>query len=383
MEKICIISQRYPCEETPTVHVFVQKLAWEMADLGKEVVVISPVPVWSRSLRSVKRQYEEWTPKGNRLIIYRLRFFYFGERNLFGIRLSRWSAVTMTRSCSDVIKKWKILPDVFYGHFICVAGICACRLGRRFDKPSFIAYGESTDWSIQNFGLKNVQRDVSSCAGFVAVSSNNKKRLLENGVTQEDKVEVFVNGVDANRFYPCEKRRAREKWGLPQDRFIVSYVGQFSERKGILRVLEAVNQCKDVFVICAGRGKLIPQGEKVLFCGQVKPEEIPSFLSASDVFVLPTQNEGCSNAILEALACGIPIVSSDCAFNYDILDDKCAILVNPNSPKELAEAISELQCDEEKRKKMAESALKKSTAFTLEKRAGGIWKWMEKKSDSN
>ena len=88
MKKICIISQRYPCKETPSVHVFVQKLAWAMADQGVEVMVISPVPVWSLKMRSVPEIYEERTSSGNPIKVYRPRFLYAGEKKIGPIRLS-------------------------------------------------------------------------------------------------------------------------------------------------------------------------------------------------------------------------------------------------------------------------------------------------------
>ncbi len=66
---------------------------------------------------------------------------------------------------------------------------------------------------------------------------------------------------------------------------------------------------------------------------------IPNYICASDVFVLPTTAEGCCNAIIEAMGCGLPIVSSDRAFNYDILNEENSILVDPESVDEIDNAI--------------------------------------------
>lgn len=348
-----------------------------MADQGVEVSVISPVPVWSLKMRTLPTVYEEKTPLGNALIIYRPRFCYFGERKIGKVRLSHASADTMTRACASVVKKYHLNPDAFYGHFICVAGICACRLGKMFHKPSFIAYGESTDWSVDNFGLEQVQRETASCNGFVAVSSSNKNRLIQHKIAPDQKIGVFVNAVNPALFYPRDKQAARKKYKLPQDAFIVSYVGQFTERKGITRLISAVDQCENVKVICAGAGRQMPNSKNVLYSGRIEPQEVPEFLSASDVFVLPTQNEGCSNAVLEAVACGLPVISSNRDFNLDILDTGHAILIDPDSITEIAEAITFLQENQEYRMKMSKYAVKKSACFTLQERARKILAWMD------
>ncbi len=95
----------------------------------------------------------------------------------------------------------------------------------------------------------------------------------------------------------------------------------------------------------------------MLFCGEVNHSDIVYYLNASDVFVLPTKAEGCSNAIVEALACHLPIVSSDMPFNYDILkNDYNSILINPNSSKEIQNAIMELKNNHARRNKMADNA---------------------------
>lgn len=246
-----------------------------------------------------------------------------------------------------------------------------------FHKSSFIAYGESTDWSVNNFGLEQVRKETAICNGFVAVSSSNKKRLVEHKIASDAKVGVFVNAVNPAVFYPRDKKEARRKYKLPDDAFIVSYVGQFTERKGITRLIKAVDQCTEVKVICAGTGKQVPDSKNVLFCERIAPQEVPEFLCASDVFVLPTQNEGCSNAVLEAVACGLPVVSSDRDFNLDILDTGHAVLINPDSVKEIVEAITFLHENADCRKKMSEYAVKKAVCFTLQERARKILAWMD------
>src|SRR5699024_7768166 len=141
----------------------------------------------------------------------------------------------------------------------------------------------------------------------------------------EDKIKVIPNGFRPERFYPRSKIESREKFGLPKDKFIVAFVGSFDHRKGSRRLDEAVDQLDSVYSIYAGKGEMPPQSTKCLYQNTVNNEDLPYFYSAADAFVLPTLNEGCCNAIIEAMACGLPIVSSNRPFNDDILDESCSI----------------------------------------------------------
>ena len=85
-----------------------------------------------------------------------------------------------------------------------------------------------------------------------------------------------------------------------------------------------------------------PDCEGILFKGKLPHEEIPLYLNTADVFVLPSLAEGCSNSIVEAMACGLPVISSDLSFNYDILNADNSILVNPNDVGEISAAIKKL-----------------------------------------
>ena len=379
-KEICIISQRYPAKFSPSVHVFVKKLAHALADQGVRVHVITPV---SRAVKEqIEEVEEEKTANGNKVLVYRPRYFYAGERKLGFLYLSHISANQMERAAIKMMEKYHIKADAFYGHFICVAGICACRLGKKYRKPAYIGYGESTDWSIKNFNCEKIKREVNSNVGFIAVSSENKKRLLEHGITDEENIRVFVNGIDEKLFHKRDRKDARKELNFPQEDFIVSFVGQFCERKVVLRLNQAIQELPDdIKAAYAGSGKEKPEGKKILLAQSMEPEKIPVFLSASDIFVLPTRNEGCCNAVLEALACGIPVVSSDREFNYDVLDQECAILINPDSVQDIKTAILELKENKEKRNRMSEQALKKAKQLTMEKRADGILRWMEERGN--
>jgi len=87
------------------------------------------------------------------------------------------------------------------------------------------------------------------------------------------------------------------------------------------------------------------------------------------VFVLPTLAEGCSNAIVEAMACGLPIISSDLPFNKDILDNQNSILVDPMNINKIALTIKELKENPQKRKEMSDFSIIKVKELSLGNRA--------------
>ena len=107
--------------------------------------------------------------------------------------------------------------------------------------------------------------------------------------------------------------------------------------------------------------------------------DVPQYLFAADCFCLPTLNEGCSNAIVEALACGLPVVSSNLPFNEDILDDTNSILVDPMNVEEIASALKKIKENKTYRDKLSEGALLKASELRIDVRAEKIIEFITKK----
>jgi teichuronic acid biosynthesis glycosyltransferase TuaC len=171
---------------------------------------------------------------------------------------------------------------------------------------------------------------------------------------------VVGNGVDTGKFQRLDRRVARQDLGLPLDAPVLVSVGALVERKGFHRVIECLPALRRRFpglhyLVVGGPG---PEGDWsarlrrqvndlglqdcVVFLGTRAPEELKVPLSAADVFVLATRNEGWANVFLEAMACGLPVVTTDVGGNAEVVaDEKLGILVPFGRADQLAQAIAD------------------------------------------
>lgn len=381
MKDICIITNKYPNELEENILVFLQQLVWEMADQSVNCTVICPVPV-NINPRYLKLPYKskEVTENGSEIKLYFPRYIGFGQTNILGYNPAKVTTNTFTNAVRRTLKSLPVLPDALYSHFVTPAGISAARLGKEFNIPSYMAYGEATAKSLRNYGIKEATKELRFLTGIISVSTHNKNRLSSLGVIEENKIKVFPNGFRKERFYPRDKSKSRKKFNLPKDKFIVSFVGSFDHRKGIERLIEAVEGLEDVYVICAGKGELAPSSSRCLYQGPVKHKDLPYFYSASDIFVLPTLNEGCANVLIEAMACGLPIISSDLPFNDDILNESCSFRIDPLSVDCIRRTIVKLQNNKNLLQKLSKGSINMSSEFTLLKRTKLILDFINKNS---
>ena len=279
---------------------------------------------------------------------------------------------------NKTIKKQKLEFDAVYGHFINQSGFAAAEIGKIYNKPSFFAYGESSFSSVSDiFSDKQIRHRLDSILGVVAVSSKNRDELLEHGVVSPEKIRVFPNAIDNDTFKVLDKSAIREKLGIAQEDFVVAFVGHFINRKGSKRLSDALEKFDDVKSIFIGAGPEEPTCNNIIYKGRLSHNQIPEYLNAADVFVLPTLAEGCCNAIVEAMACGLPIISSNLPFNDDILDESNSIRIDPNNVDELAEAIRELRDNKEKHERMSNASLALASFLTIDKRAKRILSFIE------
>jgi len=370
----------YPNPAAPHLSVFFQNLVHQMAEEGVECTVITPVSVtkYKTDIRIIPKHECEMLDSGKRVEVYRPRYMSYSAK-----KIGSWNTMRLTQASFDAaalafVKKLDKKFDFVYGHFFLGGGLTAAKIGQKLGIPAYIAYGECNFDSEVRSKYGDIKREeMKGVHGIIAVSSDNMQDLMKRDFAKDIPMLLSLNAVNKELFKKKDKMECREKFGFTKEDFIVGFVGYFIERKGHNRVLKACEGLKDVKLAFAGKGNDKPAGENVVFCQSLNHSDIPDFLNAIDVFVLPTLHEGCCNAVVEAMACGKAIISSDLPFNHDILGDHNSILVDPVDENQIREAIIKLKDHKDEREKVAKNALKDSMQLSIENRAKNILSFIQ------
>lgn len=374
---IAVIVEDYPSPGRPSF-VFVQQLVSAMVDKGTRIVVVAPQSITHSLLRNEPlrpRLSVEKTQLGNCYQVYRPYCLSFGGNNNI---LNRVATPFNSIGVSRVLNSIK--PDILYGHFWHNA--YKVRHYAEHNKiPIFVACGEgdnALEDLVKYMPDSQKRKFVPLVKGVISVSSENKRKCLQYGLVTEDRVIVLPNCVDKKLFYPQEDNLFKEQLGVKTDNFVISFTGAFIHRKGSKRVSQAVNLLNDPKIKLLFMGKPLkgddctPDCPGILYMGTTEHNKLPKLLNASDVFVLPTLKEGCCNAIVEALACGIPVISSNRHFNDDILNECNSVLVDPEDVSSIADAIRIMKDDKELYKQKKKYTISHSGDYSIETRADKI-----------
>jgi len=377
LRHIAFISRNYPSPRRPYEGVFVQQLVRAVARRGVRCTAIHPIQLhhWAHGL-FCSRNGSPQSPEGESFDSIRPVYVAASSRKIGPVNTMLITQAAFQRAALRAIRGLDEPPDAVYGHFLYCGGAAAVWAGKRIDRPSFVAVGEGRFWTVEPLGWDRARRDYRDVTGIVAVSSLLKKRLIAKLQVPAEKIEVFPNGVDRTRFFPRSREEMRIKHQLPQDRFLVAFVGNFIDEKGGPRVAEAIDGLEGVGGLFAGVGPRAPSGRNVLFCGRLPHQAVPEILSAADAFVLPTLVEGSSNAIIEAMACGLPIVTSEGEFNDDLVDETVSLRVDPMDVGAIRAAIAALRDDTALRNRLAAAALARAEQFDIDRRAERICSFM-------
>jgi len=218
------------------------------------------------------------------------------------------------------------------------------------------------------------------CRKIVAISQMVKKDIQKHYHVPDDKIEVVYNGVDLKRFHPENKKRyrlaIREKLHVPENGVLILFVGSGFERKGLKFLIQSLEflSSDNWRLVLMGKGNWSryldfasqENQEKIHFRDPV--DDVEKYYASADIFVLPSIYEPFGNANLEALATGLPILTSAHSGAAEILEHgkNGMVVENPPDPKEIAENINHL-FDPAARENMGRNARLLAEKFTQEK----------------
>jgi UDP-glucose:(heptosyl)LPS alpha-1,3-glucosyltransferase len=213
--------------------------------------------------------------------------------------------------------------------------------------------------------IERYQYRPAHCRRVIAVSQRVRCELIQSLGVDPDRVEVVYNGVDLERFRPDDAVRritVRKRHGIPEESDVVLFLGTGFRRKGLETVFRAFARGtgSDRFLMVVGGdateeyyrrlARSLGIGEKVVFCGPTREPE--AYYSAADLFVFPTRYEPFGNVCVEAMASGLPVITTEINGASEVFPEEARELVlqDPEDVKGLADRMEGLLSNRERMK---------------------------------
>jgi len=338
--------------------------------------------------RQAQLQAEELVRRGHRVTVVCPRepgLTAGGMTNGVAIRRFRIRWVGLGRRPLQILQLalflvWNLRHyDVVHVHQAGLQTEVATPLAHLFGRPLYVKVATGSEhgdvlnyWSLpglpQRYGLRHADR-------VQAISEQIAQDLRSVGIAEQAIVRL-PNGVDIARFRPEQRDESRaalrERMRLPADRLLVLFVGRFDAQKGLFELLDAWKQLafENATLLLVGGSEWSPLeflklgGKHVELRGFTR--EIGDYYRAADIFVLPSHAEGMSNALLEAMASGLAVISTRVGAAEEMVQhEQNGLLVTPGNVDELAEALARLVTDESLRVRLAREAAASVDVYDL------------------
>lgn len=329
--------------------------------------------VYEQSKRLLKHEYEltilthkNYTP--TQYVYDGIKVQCYDALNI-GFRLGIPYPIPNVTGCKTFLEKIKDSAIIHaHGHPY-LSSLIAAKLARKYSKPfvltqhnTFIEYDgiwnnveRLNDFAIGKQNLKDAKK-------IITVSNATKNYVLNLGADPE-KVEVLYNGVDLDRFklLPDARDKIRKKLDISQEAIVATTVRRLVYKNGIDTLLEsakiAIKKNNRIVYVVIGEGpdfediksKIVQLGieKNFILTGFITDKELPLYYNAADFSILPSKSgEGLPLVSLEAMACGLPLLSTDVGGTGEIVIEGYGKIVPPNDPEAMANATVEFTNEE-------------------------------------
>ena len=277
------------------------------------------------------------------------------------------------KALEELLEKEDI--DIIHGHYLFPAGAAAVEVGKEHGIKTYVTAHGSDMFELykkQPVMRSPVKKVLNDADGVFVVSNALKHEIIATGVKGiSDKTKLSWNSVDVNKFSSKTNSTFKKDNNL-EDKPIVLFVGNLIKRKNVDSLLEAKKVSKsDYYLVVVGDGPLFKKLKKkvedenihdVIFTGS--RNDVADIIPSCDVLILPSFSESFGLVLIEALACGKPVIGSNVGGITEIINENVGLLVDPNKVASIAKAIDTVIDDEELRSSLALNARARAMDFS-------------------
>lgn len=312
-------------------------------------------------------------------------------RHQVGLR-ERWLTIMWHRAKLPVPADWLSGPvDLYHSPDFVLPPLRKARGILTVHDLAFLMRPECADARLRAYLEEVVPRSVQKADFIIADSENTRNDLVVLLGVNPNAVSVVPGGVE-DRFTPivdeAQIEQARKQIGVGSAPFILA-IGVIEPRKNLNRLMDAFRVLKEreigppdlKLVLAGGHGWLVdgilehharsPVGRDILMPGYIADEQLPALYSAASVFAFPSLYEGFGLPILEAMACGTPVVASHASCLPEVAEG-AAVLIDPDDTEELAAALEQALCNAETRQQLINKGRARAAQYTWEKAANAL-----------
>jgi teichuronic acid biosynthesis glycosyltransferase TuaC len=250
-------------------------------------------------------------------------------------------------------------PDLVLAYWVYPDGYAALYAARRLGLPCVVGALGSDIHVRDRINAWFTRRTIAGIDALLTVSEDMRRTAIAQFGAAPGKVHTVINGYNTSIFYPRPQQALRQKLGVPGDARLILYVGRFVVAKGMRELVMAFKrlaaQDPQLRLALVGDGVMREEllamlndtgmASRVMFPGGLAQEQVAEWIGAADLLCLPSWSEGYPNVVVEAVACGRPVVATDVGGTREIINAGNGILVKARDVDSLQAGLSQaLSC---------------------------------------
>lgn len=347
MLKIAVVTRYFPSSAEPwqgrSVYQTLRVLAREA-----DVRVFFPNAAYPSWLKPRSRSYEKLDPSYSPPDV-KVSYYDYPALPLVSRPMNGWMAA---RVLLPHVRGFA--PDLIFSCFLYPDGYAALKIGKALSVPVVaMSIGSDINRIGDPVSARHTRTVLREADFVVTVSGDLRTKAVAMGASPE-KSRAIVNGCDLSVFHVRDRLEARQRLQIDPDAEAVVYIGRMDVKKGLCELVEAAASLRperpNLHVYLVGEGPDRPLVESAIQAHNATSyihalqgcasDDVAIWMAAANLVTLPSYMEGCPNVVIEALACGRPVVATNVGGIPEIMSDECGRLVPLREPVALAQALA-------------------------------------------